>query len=301
MRIATVSASSYETYSWCEWQYYLQYVLGYRSEAGPAALMGTMAHEVLELLGRANIGHKYPESKVWNLDYLWRIVYNHFQNSDTIVASQIETAKLNKICRGVVETIKSEWSPTNPRVMSVELPFSLPIKEPAFYIKQSNDQPVYLRLTGRIDRIDKIDDNTLEIIDYKTGSRVNWGSKDRDKIDEAALYEKIQPRLYHLAAKQLFPNVKNFLVTFIYLADGGPVTVPFTDADADTTLNIIKRRFQAMVANNDPQQDRSWKCTKMCWFGKTGLCNQIWDEKEQLGLQTIEDKYQVLNNVKRYI
>jgi len=50
MLITYVRSSSYNNYDYCQMQYFLTYVLGWRSESGKKADMGTMAHKVMEIL-----------------------------------------------------------------------------------------------------------------------------------------------------------------------------------------------------------------------------------------------------------
>ena len=58
---------------------------------------------------------------------------------------------------------------------------------------------------GFIDRVDCLDDETVEVIDYKT-NRVLF---TRDEVDHS-----LQMSLYHLAARQLWPWAKKVRLTF---------------------------------------------------------------------------------------
>lgn len=294
MRISGLSASAHGTYDWCEWKYYLQYGLGFEDIAGAAAFMGTLAHKVLELPSKAVTVNHPRDSKIWDVDYLWNICFNHMYNDEPFLAEQVEPDKLKKVCRGIHDLFDSEYTPVRDNTISAEVAFNIELREPDFKIK---DKDEYLRIRGRIDRVDQIDHDTVEIIDYKSGSRVCWSSKDRHKKTPEDLYEDIQPKMYHMAAKHLYPWAKNFLVTFIYFTDGGPVTVPFVDADYDITKELLKRRFKTIQANEDPQRSIGWKC-KMCNFAKDGTCDTVWDEKNELGLPFVANKYRILNDKK---
>ena len=306
MRIHGISASAHQTYDWCAWKYFLQYGLGFEDYAGSAAFMGTIAHKVLEIPSRASIVKHNPNSKIWDAGYLWNICFNHYYNKEPAIAEQIEMDKLKKVCRGIHDLFDSDYSPVRDNTISAEVAFNIELTEPDFQIKSSTINakdplsPVkqeYLKLRGRIDRVDQIDENTIEIIDYKTGSRVCWDSKDRHKKTPEDLYEDIQPKMYHMAAKHLYPWATNCLVTFIYITDGGPVTVPFVDGDYDITKEILKRRFKTIQANEDPERNTGWKC-KLCTFAKDGTCDMVWDEKNELGMDFIINKYRILHDRK---
>jgi hypothetical protein len=296
MKLSGLSASSYSSYDWCQWRYYLSQILGFEDIAGPSALMGTVAHKVLELLSKAVVVKHPKNSKIWEPSYLWEICFNHYYNKQPLIAEKIENPKLVKVCKGIHDLLASEYTPIRENTISAEAKFNIPLEGKEFRIKGSDKQ---FTVRGRIDRVDKIDSDTVEIIDYKSGSRVCYESKDRHKKGPLDLYEDIQPKLYHLAGKHLYPWAKNILVTFIYLVDGGPVTVPFCDNDIEITKKIVKDRLRAIEANNNPQRNLTWKCKSMCSFQKNGICDHTWQEKDELGLPVMQNKYIVLNYNKR--
>lgn len=295
MKIKNISASGFDVYSDCQWRYFLQYALYQRSDAGPAAAIGTLAHKVFELLGKASIVKHRKDSKIWDFSYLWEICFNRYYKS--IGATEgIKDDKLRKVCKGMHELLKGRYTPVSDKTIAVEVPFEIPLEDPKFLINAKGQPKEYFKIRGRIDRVDKIDDETIEIIDFKSGSRDIFGAKIRQKKDAIYLYEKeIQPKLYHLASTHLYGWAKNVLVTFIYFTDGGAVTIPFSPSDIENTKNILFRRYNAIKANNDPQRTRSWKCTVLCDHGKSGQCDAIWQEKQQVGLQFLEQKYTILN------
>lgn len=293
MKINGISASSYDCYSLCAWKWYLTYVLGFSDVSSPAAFAGTLIHKALEILSRAAINNHPRDSKIFDAQYLWDICFNHYYNLEPSTAEQLDNAKLKKICQGYYELLNGPYTPIRDNTISAEDIFNIPIQEPEFKIKGADN---YFTLRGRIDRIDKINDDTIEVIDYKSGSRVNWSSPTRSKKTPEDLFEDIQPKMYHLAAKHLYPWAKNVIVTFIYFTDGGAVSVPFSDEDIEETKSILKKRLRAIESNLDPQQSKSWKCKNFCYFGdKSGICDNVWDEKEECGHKFIEQKYTMLN------
>lgn len=293
MQVKGLSASGFDCYTSCNWKWYLQYILGFEDVSSAAALQGTLIHKVLEILSRAVVVKHDRNSKIFDPSYLWDICFNHYYNSEPYIAELIEPAKLKKICQGFHELLRSPYTPIRDNTISAEAKFDIELREPDFKIKGTNS---FLRLRGRIDRVDKIDDKSIEVVDYKSGSRVCWDSQDKHKKTPEDLYEDIQPKMYHLAAKHLYPWAENILVTFIYIVDGGPVTAIFCDDDIKETKNIIKKRFKAIESNEDPQKNVSWRCKNFCYFGdKSGICRNVWDEKEEVGHKFIENKYQTIN------
>ena len=50
MIVTYIRSSSYGNYDFCQMQYFMTYVLGYRSESGKKAQLGTTCHKVMECL-----------------------------------------------------------------------------------------------------------------------------------------------------------------------------------------------------------------------------------------------------------
>lgn len=295
MKIKGLSPSAYNAYEWCEFKFYLTQILGFEDESGPAATLGHLGHKVLEILSRASINKHPKESKIWNPEYLWNISFNHYYNESPEICEKLDNAKLKKVCKGVFETINGPYSPITDKTISAEQSFFIPIQDKELIIDVGNEKQ-YFNIRGRIDRVDKLNDNTIEIIDYKTGTRTDYSSKDRSKKDELSLKEEIQPRMYHLAGKHLYPWAENIITTFIYLADGGPVSIPFCDNDVYQTQDMIKKRYFTIKNNENPQKtDQKWRCKAMCGFFKDGTCDSVYKEKDQLGYDFTTEKYITLN------
>jgi hypothetical protein len=300
MKITGLSASNYALWDWCTWKYFLTLRLGFEDVSGPSAILGHLGHKVLEVLSHASMVNHEKNSKIFNPQYLWEICFNHYYNLSPTIAPDIKDPKLLTVAKGIKELIDSPYTPIRNNTVDIEKWFSIPFIGKEYIVdKNADGTPRYFSIRGFIDRVDKINDDTVEIIDYKTGSRACWESKDRHKKGPDDLMEDIQPRLYHLAAKSIYPWAKNVIVTFIYIVDGGPVSVVFCDDDAKQTEDLIRKRFKSIQANNDPQRNITWKCKSMCPFFKDGTCEIVWQEKEELGLKFVEQKYTLLNIKKK--
>ena len=86
------------------------------------------------------------------------------------------------------------------RPLLLEQPFSLPVDG--------------IRLTGRIDRVDRHPDGTYEVIDYKTGSARRPSELQRD----------LQLGVYALAAREVF-RFQPLTLSYYYLESGSRVSV----------------------------------------------------------------------------
>jgi putative RecB family exonuclease len=84
---------------------------------------------------------------------------------------------------------------------------------------------------GYVDRVDRVDDETVEIIDYKTNRMLFT----RDEVDSS-----LQMSLYHLAAQQLWPWAKMVKLTFLMLRHGIRMTTERTAEQLDAALRYVE-------------------------------------------------------------
>lgn len=293
LKIKGVSASSYKSYASCEWKWALSYGMGFYDEAGPAALLGNMVHKILEVFSKASVAKVDSNHPVFDPVLMWELWFNRYYNNHPEISSKIKNDKLKKVSKGFYDLLNGPYTPIRDNTISVEQYFRIPLEEKRFKLSPKKDD--YFTIRGLADRIDQLDKDTIEIIDYKTGSRSDFFSNSKEKYDNITLRNDIQPRMYHLAATYLYPKIKNYLITFVYLTDGGPVTMPFTASDTKETLDVIYKRFQTIKYNENPERNLTWRC-RFCGFGdKTGICDKVWKEKNHLGLEFISNKYYTLN------
>jgi RecB family exonuclease len=84
---------------------------------------------------------------------------------------------------------------------------------------------------GYIDRIDVVDDETVEVIDYKT-NRILFA---RDEVDAS-----LQLSLYELAVRQLYPWAKNVKLTFWMLRHSVRMQTSRTPEQLDAALRYVE-------------------------------------------------------------
>lgn len=268
MKIDYVRSSSINTYKWCEWKHYLEYVLGHESKPTQAAFLGSVVHKVLEILSRCSINERYYSSKYWNVDYLLKISFDHYAKKYPYVVNKTQPKQIRQLRKGVMKLLASPYSPIHKDTIASEQRFNINFPQ--------------VNIRGTIDRIDRFSDGILHIVDYKTGLRQEFGSLEGVKKDSSVLNDDVQPRTYFLAASQLYPKIDSFLITFYYLTDGGPVTTFFHRTQVSEVLKEITDYYQDIRRNNHPVRTRDWRCKTLCPFGRDGTCDKIW-YKEKYG------------------
>ena len=268
MKIDRLSASAIKTYSFCEFKYYLTYVAGLEDLSGKAAALGTIIHNVLATVARK------PGRWDWEkiLQAYWdHSVYNN-PRLDIRRINRLGVSADYKKCIKALEIVKaSACNPENLKVIDVENKFRITLNKNKWKTQFGKQ----LKLSGIIDLVHEIDEDTIELIDWKSGQRKDFASGK--EINNVSILSDIQPRLYHLAASYLYPKYSNINMIFYYILQGGPLVVSLGKDDIKETLNTIHRDFRVMENNVRPSRIfPSWRC-KMCGFSKNGVCNVVWD------------------------
>jgi len=282
MNIQYLRASSIKTYEGCQFQFFLESILQIPSGSGKKALLGTIVHHVLEIMAKANkLGHK--DDLFTDHKKLFEICWDRYKKENAGKIDLNEKADKKFCILSIEKIINSSYNPTKLNVLHTEKQFRIPLTMPGFtfeyydVLSKKTTSGNY-EIRGTIDLITKVSDETLEIIDWKTGSRKSWETGELKDYDYFASND-IQLRMYDLATYMLFPQYKNRLLTIHFVNDGGPFTVCFDDAQRAETLEIIKKYFNTIKGNNLPSRikevepSQSWKCKSTCHFGKTKTQN----------------------------
>jgi len=127
-----------------------------------------------------------------------------------------------------------------------------------------------LAIKGTIDLVTEVDDGIIEVVDWKTGRRLDWAT------GEEKTYEKLcsdpQLLLYNYAISKLFPDYEQSIMTIFFIRDGGPFSMCFDKKDQEKFLEMLKLRFQQISRNQEPKpmsySRNHWKCNKLCHFYK---------------------------------
>ena len=288
MIVQFIRSSSVGSYEFCPLRKYIEYNLGISGAGNQKADLGTICHKVLELLSLRQFAKQNGESsfsdpmvgeiptkKNIDINQLIETVYKYYvKNIFTNWDWNYEWLKLAKDNVWMAITHNNgQYSPLKRKIHATEQHFNIKVeREWAKYEYKLFDGTVisdHLRLKGTIDLILKHEDGiSLEICDWKTGKRHDWG-KDKEKT-YGALTNDFQLRLYHYVAHLLYPEVDQIFVTIFYLkkGQGGPFTMPFDKSYIPSTEEMIRERFLKMSKDDKPAPNYTWKCGKLCSFAK---------------------------------
>lgn len=271
----------------CEQQYLFDYVLGYRSPSNKKADKGTIVHKVLEILAFIKY-HQQQNDPVFTDDIIGEIDVNNY-DLDGIIDSVYTyytsafthhewTKTDHRDCKNwtykAINYADGMFDPRNKNILYPEQQFDIVIDKPwAKYKYETSNGTLEgnLAIKGTIDLITKPNDNTLEIIDWKTGKRLNWATGE-EKTQEK-LEKDPQLMIYYYAAQKLYPEIENCIVTIFFINDGGPFSMTFDKKDIYKTEQLLKDKFKKIQTTLKPRLNKTWKCTKLCHYGKTTFEN----------------------------
>lgn len=262
MEPKSLSASSAQVFEGCEARWRAEYLERGRDASNSAAALGTVCHDVLERLVKAEYHLNPPPDidKVINDLYeaaWWR------EFSDAI--RYLEGLKL-------VHTWwkRQDWE--GRTVLSTETKKSFPIKHGDFEVPFN-----YI-----MDRVDRHDDGTIEVIDYKTVA-LNVTAED--------LYNRIQARCYALAARIEHPDADKIWVTFDLLRHE-PVGVAYTRDDAIATWRYLQDLLGRILASDGTKETLNAECR---WCIRKHECSALAAHLEVGGPLSITDPEEAAN------
>ena len=328
MLITYVRSSSYNNYAFCQMQYFMTYVLGHRSTSGKKAELGTIVHKVMEVLaGLKKFQQDNPRKKYLEIldDAVGKVrVHKDRLCTDEFVEELEELSyqsylkdsphKWTKADRRAVHDLswkalnynEGSFDPRNRNVVDPEPHFDIPIEEDwaKFEYEMPDGKKIngQLAIKGTIDLVTQVSDDTIEVVDWKTGRRVDWATGEEKDYEK--LCKDPQLLLYNYAISKLYPDYKQAIMTIFFVKDGGPFSMCFDKKDQEKFLEMLKDRFQEIQKNNLPKpinKNRSdFRCTKLCHFYKNNwpgtdqkMCMYIEEHLKKHGMQ------KTLNNCTR--
>ena len=330
MIVTYIRSSSYNNYDFCQMQYFLTYVLGHRSDSNKKADLGTMAHKVMEILAglkkfqQDNPKRKYlviEDDKCGKIRILKDELYtdDFVEKMCELAVNEYAKGSIHKfypadrkVVRDTVFTFINHsdglFDPRQRNIYHPEAQFDIPIEEDWAKFEYEIDGEIVkgqLAIKGTIDLTTLVADDTIEVIDWKSGRRMDWTTgevKDYKKLENDP-----QLLLYFYAISRIYKDFPNRIMSIFFYKDkdGNVDPMPFSiclgPEDEKRFLGMLKKRFEDIRDNVLPKPIRSdrntFKCQKLCHFYKNNwpgtdekMCIFIEKKLKKDGMdQTIKD------------
>jgi DNA helicase-2/ATP-dependent DNA helicase PcrA len=234
--ITYISYSQLQTFDMCPLHYKLRYILNLPSPPSPALSYGQSVHNALRDFSLMRI-QKQPVQA----DAMHELLKKNWINQG--FSSKTHEKQTYQQAETMLLSVAQQTLQGKPQTIAVELPFN-------FWLKN-------LKVGGRIDRIDRLDDGRLEIIDYKTGKNVPTEKKVK---------EDLQLSLYAVAAAEVKDGVlgkdpKDILLTLYYLEEDIKISTTRTREDLEKAKADILAKVEA-IQKSDFHCSHSIFCKK---------------------------------------
>jgi hypothetical protein len=317
----------------CEQQYFLEYVLGYRSPSNKKADKGTIVHKVLEILAGIKLSQQNDKDHYnddilgqigvndYDLDHIIESVYNYYSSQFKHHEWSEKDLKDSRLwVHKALTDHNGVFDPRTRNIVQPEQHFDIPIdKSWANYKYDTKDGLLegQLAIKGTVDLITEVNESTLEVVDWKTGKRLDWATGQQKTLDK--LYADPQLKLYHYALSHLYPQYDHIIMSINFINDGGAFSMCFDKSDLSSTEDLIRKKFEEIKKCKRPRLSKTWKCKKLCHFGKNTfenndstsplleyrdgqvcekgnymtMCEQIRHDIELNGMKNVVDNYTV--------
>lgn len=279
-----ISYSSLENFKQCPLKYKLSNIDKIKEPKSKEAIFGSYIHKVLKWFYQKDPIFPTLDALLKYYQEYWPKKTEGFEWKDP----EEEKSYFKEGLR-ILQEFYNKNIPHKTSILDLETRFEVVLDE-------NPDKPNGKHiLTGIIDRIDKLQDGTVEIIDYKTGKRMP-SQKVLDKNDQLSLYA--------IGLKSRWPRIKieDLRLSLYFLKFNEKINTKRTEIDLEEaknkTINLIHQ-----IEKSDFEPHSSVLCG---WCGYRNICpiwRHFYENEEDNNLNDIDikkkiDKYFTLKEKK---
>jgi len=279
-----ISYSSLESFKQCPLKYKYSQIDKIKEPKSKEAIFGTYIHKVLKWFYQKDPNFPTLDALLKYYREYWPRKTEGFEWKD-----MGEEKSYFKEGLRMLEEFYNKNIPHKTSILDLETRFEVVIDE-------NPDKPNGKHiLTGIIDRIDKLPDGTIEIIDYKTGKRMP---------SQNALNKNNQLSLYAIGLKSRWPRTKmeDLNLSLYFLKFGEKLNTKRTEEDLEEAKDkVIDLIHKIKKSNFEPRS--SFLCG---WCGYRNICpvwSHFYEKEEKQNLNNVDikktvDKYFTLKKEK---
>jgi len=250
-KVDTLSFSKIDEFEKCPLHYKLKYILNIPTKKSPSLVLGNSIHEALNnfYLNVKNSVYKKISEKNLLHEFEKSWINESFEN-------KIHAQAMYKKGEEMLVNYFNNYFDFENLPTLLEIPFKIPLHK-------KNES--FLKIVGKMDRVDVFENGDIEIIDYKTGEN----KKDQKKADE-----DLQLTIYAIAAnyikeKPFGVDVKKIKLSLLYLDDLTKITTTRSKSDLEKSIEKIFD-VRSQIEESDFACSKSYYCNS-CEF--RDFCN----------------------------
>jgi len=285
--------------------------------------MGTILHKVMECLAWAKLAVQNGENTFTDdvsgtltinedrlfdpqlVELLFEKSFNYYSSPNKSIHpyTDKDKAMIWQWCCDTLEYYDGMFDPRSRDIVAPEPHFDFEIDEPwaAYEYKMPTGEVLTgnLRVRGTIDLVTRIFPTMYEVIDWKSGKCLDWGTGKEKCFEDFTVDPQL--RIYHWALQKLYPDVKTFAMTINYVRTKGPYTVAYDESDMEDTMKMLRKRFEVIKTNVRPKlkspSNKHWFCKYVCWYGTQKnpahtegcqtTCQYIAEKTRKRGMNTV--------------
>lgn len=268
------SATRLQTWATCPRSYFFGYLLGVEHPEEPERRYeidplerGTLVHQILEDFVREAIAdsHTFDTWSTADRAELHRIAQTHFSNAEQAGLTGRDLFWRRDRER-IVQDLDRFMEMDNVRLATGFHPVEVERQFEQVTVALPSGHVLYLR--GSIDRIDRQDDGSLEVLDYKTGS--SGAYKKLSEADPHDRGRRLQLYVYGRAARAVFPEAPSVSAYYWFLKDGKRFGYSLSDEVEEKAVSAIDQIVEGITAGVFPAHPSEipaytwvdcWHCT----------------------------------------
>ena len=266
-----ISYSSLENFKQCPLKYKFSQIDKIKEPKSKEAIFGTYIHKVLKWFYQKDPNFPTLDALLKYYREYWPRKTEGFEWKN----SEEEKSYFKEGLR-MLEEFYNKNIPHKTSILDLETRFEVVIDE-------NPDKPNGKHiLTGIIDRIDKLPDGTIEIIDYKTGKRMP---------SQNALNKNNQLSLYAIGLKSRWPRTKmeDLNLSLYFLKFGEKLNTKRTEEDLEEAKNKVIDLIHK-IKKSDFEPRSSFLCG---WCGYRNICpvwSHFYEKEEKQNLNNVDIK-----------
>jgi len=222
--VTFLSYSQIQTFEICPLHYKLKYLLKIPTPPTSSLAFGTSVHAALK-----DFYQKKIRKETVDVSHIQQILKTIWIDEGYTSRSH-EQAAFHQGVKIITNYLKNNFNTLLP--LAIELPFKFSIKN--------------LKIGGRIDRIDGLDNGKIEILDYKTGANVP---------EEKDLKNNLQLSLYALAATEvkdplLYKRPEDVVLSLFFLEENKKITTTRTREQLEEVKEILLQKAEEIMQSD---------------------------------------------------